>query len=95
MLILRTNEGHTDVRACGSIVEICSDLCICVRALYNSLDEDSQDLFKSFVRDMPPVLPFQDDTELKKEEEKTDEEIRKVLCDDIVKKLNKILEALK
>ena len=87
MLILRTNEGHTTVRACGSIVEICGDLCMCVRALYNSLDEDRRDLLKSFVKEMLLVLPFEDNEELQKEE--------KILDDDILKKLNEILEALK
>ena len=96
MLYLKTNEGVTSIKAHGDFAQICSDLCVCVRALYNSLeDKDMQELFRQFAKDMLPVLPFQDDMELQEEEKKTDEAIGKVLGDDIVKKLSELVEMLK
>lgn len=96
MLYLKTNEGKTSVKVHGSFVDVCVDLCMCVRALYDSLeDKDLQELFRQFAKDMLPMLPFEDDTELQEEEKKTDEAIGKVLGDDIVKKLNELVEMLK
>ena len=87
MLILKTDEGITSVRVSGSFTQVCSDLCVCVRALYNGLeDKDLQKLFRQFAKDMLPVLPFQDDTELQEE---------KKIDDDIVKKLTELVEMLK
>ena len=96
MLYLKTDEGKTSVKVSGSFVQICGDLCVCVKALYNSLeDKDLQELFRQFAKDMLPVLPFQDDTELQEEKKETDEAIGRVLGDDIVKKLSELVEMLK
>lgn len=96
MLYLKTSDGNTSVRVHGSFVEVCGDLCMCVRALYDSLeDKDLQELFRQFAKDMLPVLPFKDDAELQEEDKKIDEEIGKVLGDDIVKKLTELVEMLK
>lgn len=96
MLSLRTKDGETSVAMHGNLAEICSDLCICVRTLYDALgDKDLQKLFRQFAKDMLPVLPFQDNMELQEEEKKVDEAIGKVLGDDIVKKLSELVEMLK
>jgi len=96
MLYLKTNEGETSIKVHGDFVQICGDLCVCVRALYDSLeDKDLQELFRQFAKDMLPVLPFKDDAELQEEDKKIDEAIGKVLGDDIVKKLSELVEMLK
>ena len=88
MLILKTDEGKTSVRVSGNFIQVCSDLCMCVKALYNGLeDKDLQELFRQFAKDMLPVLPFLDDTKLQEEEKKID--------DDIVKNLTELVEMLK
>lgn len=72
----------------GNFTQVCSDLCICVKALYNGLeDKDLQELFRQFAKDMLPVLPFMDDTELQEEKKK--------IGDDIVKELTELVEMLK
>lgn len=96
MLSLRTKDGETSVIMRGNLADICSDLCLCVKAMYDSFeDKDLQELFRQFAKDLLPVLPFQDDMELQEEEKKVDEAIGKVLGDDIVKKLNELVEMLK
>lgn len=78
------NSGHTMIHVEGNMPDIMSDLTIIVKAIYDELDNEvSKDIFKEFVEKLLPTLPFV-----------KDEEVEKVVDDEIKKKKSELLDSV-
>lgn len=78
------NSGHTMIHVEGNMPDIMSDLTIIVKAIYDELDDEvSKDIFKEFVEKLLPTLPFV-----------KDEEVEKVMDDEIKKKKSELLDSV-
>lgn len=78
------NSGHTMIHVEGNMPDIMSDLTIIVKAIYDELDDEvSKGIFKEFVEKLLPTLPFV-----------KDEEVEKVVDDEIKKKKSELLDSV-
>lgn len=80
MLRCNVKEGDCIIVVNGSIMEISSDMVFLVKHIHEELaknDPDSARLFKAFVGDMLPILPFIGFEDEDKEAEQAMNEARK------------------
>lgn len=64
MLNCMIDDGHGSVFVKGSVTDIMADVTILVKKIYDGLDKDAAHVFKAFVADLLPELPFADTEEL-------------------------------
>lgn len=78
------DNGKTMIHVEGSMPDILSDLTIIVKAIYDELEDGiGKDVFKEFVEKLLPTLPFV-----------KDEEVEKVVDDEIKKKKSELLDSV-
>lgn len=98
MIEFRTNNGITSLKAEGTVLDIESDICILIHALwesYNGKREALGDEFKDFIQNVLPKMPVcEKDTKIRQEAEEAKElsENLKSLTNSL-NKLKELLEA--
>ena len=97
MLSVMLKEGMGVIRIEGGLAEICADVAVLVRDIYQELSKDDKDncaeSFKNFVQECLPTVAFTDPEELETKLKELQEETEQAE-DDFAKKVKELKSML-